>query len=84
MLNWTTGEISPNFIDFNSGNGSFKFSLIKLNLLGAGFTHAASVRRTELARTALTRQHPANKMLAIIDKNIIALSFLAAGAGDYF
>ena len=40
MLNWTTGEISPNFIDFNSGNGSFKFSLIKLNLLGAGFTRA--------------------------------------------
>lgn len=37
-LNWTTAEISPNFISMNSNNGGVHFSLIKFNLLGGGFS----------------------------------------------
>lgn len=36
-LNWTTGDISPNFIDLNPQTGSFNLSLLKFQLLGTEF-----------------------------------------------
>jgi len=38
-LNWTTGQISSNFMSMNP-NGGFKFSIVKFNLLGSSFTRS--------------------------------------------
>lgn len=42
-LNWTTGQLGPNFIKFHE-NGGVNFSIIKFNLFGGGFERAGLLR----------------------------------------